>query len=87
MLKEILRIMSRAFDDFNEGKFSKQHLGMLTSRPNFEIQLMVKIIIMCLSPKVFIRLGVEQLNIQRWKVRYFCVLNFASLDHYFAAKK
>jgi hypothetical protein len=36
--------MSRAFDDFNEGKFSKQHLGMLSSRPNFEIQLMVKII-------------------------------------------
>jgi hypothetical protein len=78
--------MTRAFDDFNEGKFSKQHLGMLSSRPNFEIQLMVKIIIMCLSPKVFTRLGVEQLNIQRWKVRYFCVLNFASLDHYFAAK-
>jgi hypothetical protein len=50
--------MTRAFDDFNEGKFSEQHLGMLSSRPNFEIQLMVKIIIMCLSPKVFIRLGV-----------------------------
>jgi hypothetical protein len=79
--------MSRAFDDFNEGKFSKQHLGMLSSRPNFEIQLMVRIIIMCLSPKVFIRFGVGQLNIQRCKVRYFCVLNVASLDHYFAAKK
>ena len=48
---------------------------------------MVKIIIMCLSPKVFIRLRVEHLNIHRWKVRYFCVLNFASLHHYFAAKK
>ena len=79
--------MTRVFDDYNEGKFLKQHLGMLSSRPNFEIQLVVKIINMCLSPKSFIRLGVEHLNIQRWKVRYFCVLNFASLDHYFAAKK
>jgi hypothetical protein len=43
--------MTRAFDDVNEGKFLKQHLGMLSRRPNFEIQLMVKIIIMCLSPK------------------------------------
>jgi hypothetical protein len=31
--------------------------------------------------------SVEHLNIQRWKVRYFCVLNFASLQHYFTAKK
>jgi hypothetical protein len=85
-LKEILRIISRVFDDFDGGKISKQHLGMLSSRPNYEIQLMVKIIFMCLSPKVFIRLGVEKFNIQRWKVRYFCVLNFAP-DHYFAAKK
>jgi hypothetical protein len=53
--------MTRVFDDFNEGKFSKQHLDMLSSRPaNFEIQLMVKIIIMCLSPNVFIKFGVER---------------------------
>ena len=30
--------MARTFDNFNEGKFSEQHLGMLSSRPNFEIQ-------------------------------------------------
>ena len=79
--------MSRPFDDFNEGKFSKQHLGMLSSRANFEFQLMVNIRIMYLSPNAFIRLRVEQVNIQRWKVRYFYVLNFASLDHYFVEKK
>jgi hypothetical protein len=69
--------LTRVLDDFNEDKFSKQHLGILSSRPNFKIQLMVKIIIMCLSPKVFIQFGVECLNGQRWKVtvRYFCVLN------------
>jgi hypothetical protein len=55
--KESLRIMTRVFEDFNEGKFSKQHSSMLSSLPNYEIHLMVKIIIMCLSPKVFIRLG------------------------------
>jgi hypothetical protein len=61
---------------------------MLSSRPNYEIQLMViKIIIMCLSPNVFIKFGVDRLNTQRWKGMYFCVLNFASLDHNFAAKK
>jgi hypothetical protein len=59
--------MTRVIDDFNEGKFSKQHLGM----------------IMCLSPNVFIKFGVERLNTLHWKVRYFCVLNIASLDHYF----
>ena len=54
-MKEILRIISRVFDDFDGGKISKQHLGMLSSRPNYEIQLTVKIIIICLSPNVFIR--------------------------------
>jgi hypothetical protein len=55
--------MTRVFEDFNEGKFSKQHSGMLSSLPNYEIHLMVKIIIMCLSPNVVIRLGDEHLNI------------------------
>jgi hypothetical protein len=44
---------------------------MLSSRLNYEIQLMAKIIIMCLSPNVFIKFGVERLNTERWKVEVF----------------
>jgi hypothetical protein len=54
----------------------KHFLGMLSSRPNFEILLVLKIRIMCLSPNVFIKFGVERWNTQRWKVRYLCGLNF-----------
>ena len=76
-MKEILRIMSRAFDGFDGGKISKQHLRMLSSRPNYEIQWMVKIIIMCLSPKCFI---VFEYMTALTRQVFLCV-KFSSLNH------
>ena len=52
-----------------KGNFQNS-IWALSSRPNFEIQLMVKIIIMWLSPNVFIKFGIDRLN-TCWKVRYF----------------
>ena len=78
--------MTRVFDDFNEGKFSKQHLGMFNIKSSkLRNSVDGKDYNYVLISKSFHK--IEQLNTQRWKVRYFCVLNFASLDHYFAAKK
>jgi hypothetical protein len=45
-----------------KGNFTKQHLAQLSGRPNFEIQLMLKIIITSLSANIFIKIGFKRLN-------------------------